>query len=229
MKQRILIADSQQSFVTTLANNLVHEGFEVMTAMNGKIAIEMAKTEKPDLILLDVMLPEYNGIEVCEILRNESELKDTLIVFLTARDEDFTQIACYEYGGDDFIVKSISSKVLISKIKARLKRRLLATEIPTNKTITVDDIRMNVEEFSVYKQEKRIDFPKKEFEILLLLISKPNKLFTREEIFKGVWRADAFNGGRTIDVHIRKIREKLGDGYIKTIKGMGYKIATNTM
>jgi len=223
MATKILIADDQDDLLELLEYNLSNEGWEVVTARNGKEAIDLAKKEDPDLIMLDIMMPEYDGVEVCEILRGQSQFKNTLIVFLTARNEDFTQIACYENGGDDYIVKPIKPKVLISRLKAILKRRV-GVEKEESKVLKVKDLDVNLEEFMVYRDGQDINMAKKEFELLVLLGSKPGKLFTRDEIFNKVWGSDQFIGDRTIDVHIRKLREKLGDGYIKTVKGVGYKI-----
>lgn len=223
MRQKVLIADDQEDLLELLEYNLSKEGFDVILAKNGKEAIEKAKVEDPDLIMLDVMMPEFDGVEVCEILRGQNQFKNTIIVFLTARNEDFTQIACYENGGDDFIVKPIKPKVLMSRLKAILKRRVEYAKEETH-VMTVADLKINTEEFMVYKNDVKINMAKKEFELLVLLVSRPGKLFTREEIFNKVWGSDQFIGDRTIDVHIRKLREKLGNGYIKTVKGVGYKV-----
>lgn len=223
MNKKILIADDEKDLVELLEYNLLKEGYEVFKAYDGKEAIATAKEISPDLIILDIMMPEYDGVEVCEILRGLPQFKNTLIVFLTARSEDFTQIVCYENGGDDYIVKPIKPKVLISRIKA-IFRRNLGNDSEGKETISIGEVKVNLEEFQVYKKEEKIALAKKEFELLVLLASKPGKLFTREEIFNKIWGADQFIGDRTIDVHIRKLREKIGNSFIKTVKGMGYKV-----
>lgn len=220
---KILIADDDESILELIEFNLKTEGYEVITAINGDEALIRAQEHLPDLIILDVMMPGMDGVEVCERLRSKKMFHNTLILFLTARNEDFTQIACYESGGDDFIVKPIKPKVLISRIKGILRRQ--QHNVNQQETeITVGDLTVDIEQFEVHKKENRINLAKKEFELLTLLISKPGKLFTREEIFNKVWGFDQAISDRTIDVHIRKLREKIGNSYIKTIKGMGYKI-----
>ncbi len=223
MSKKILIADDEKDLVELLEYNLSKEGYEMYHAYDGKKALDVAKEVNPDLIILDIMMPEYDGVEVCEILRSMPQFQNTLIVFLTARSEDFTQIVCYENGGDDYIVKPIKPKVLISRIKA-IFRRNMGSVAEDRETITIGDIKVNLEEFQVYKEEEKVALAKKEFELLVLLISKPGKLFTREEIFNKIWGSDQFIGDRTIDVHIRKLREKIGNSFIKTVKGMGYKV-----
>lgn len=223
MNRKILIADDEKDLIELLDYNLTKEGYEVFHAFDGKEAIEVAKEVNPDLIILDIMMPEYDGVEVCEILRGNPKFKNTLIVFLTARSEDYTQIVCYENGGDDYIVKPIKPKVLVSRIKA-IFRRNAGSSVESKETISVGDVKVNLEQFQVYKHNEKIALAKKEFELLVLLVSKPGKLFTRDEIFNKIWGSDQFIGDRTIDVHIRKLREKIGNGFIKTVKGMGYKV-----
>lgn len=222
---KILIADDDISILELLEYNLKREGYVIFTAKDGEEAIRVAKEEIPDLIILDIMMPKLDGVEVCEKLRADSTFQNTLIVFLTARTEDFTQIACYENGGDDYIVKPIKPKVLASRLKAILKRKI-SSEYGSSKSdeFTFGEISINIERFEVKKNGEALALAKKEFELLLLLASKPGKLFTRDEIFNKVWGVDTAIGDRTIDVHIRKLREKIGDSYIKTVKGLGYKI-----
>ncbi len=222
---KILIADDDISILELLEYNLKREGYVIFTAKDGEEAIRVAKDEIPDLIILDIMMPKLDGVEVCEKLRADSTFENTLIVFLTARTEDFTQIACYENGGDDYIVKPIKPKVLASRLKAILKRKI-SSEYGSSKSdeFTFGEISINIERFEVKKNGDALALAKKEFELLLLLSSKPGKLFTRDEIFNKVWGVDTAIGDRTIDVHIRKLREKIGDSYIKTVKGLGYKI-----
>lgn len=222
---KILIADDDISILELLEYNLKKEGYVIFTSKDGEEALRIAKQEVPDLIILDIMMPKLDGVEVCEKLRADNTFQNTLIVFLTARTEDFTQIACYENGGDDYIVKPIKPKVLASRLKAILKRKI-SSEYGGGKSdsLTFGEISINIERFEVKKNDETIALAKKEFELLLLLASKPGKLFTRDEIFNKVWGVDTAIGDRTIDVHIRKLREKIGDSYIKTVKGLGYKI-----
>lgn len=199
---------------------ILKEGYDVFTGQNGREAIEIAKREKPQLIILDIMMPVMDGIEACRQLREMSEFKNTIITFLTARNEDYSQIAGFDAGADDYISKPIKPRVLISRIKALLRRY---NELKPDQNITLGDIVIDREKYLVYKNKVAISFPRKEFELLSLLTSKPGKVFTRDDILSRVWGDDIVVGDRTIDVHIRKIREKLGDDSIKTIKGIGYK------
>ncbi len=224
-KFRILLVDDERDILEFLSYNLEKEGFKLYTAENGVEAVEKAKEVDPHLILLDVMMPKMDGIETCELIRSIPELKNVLVAFLTARSEDYSQIAGFEAGGDDYITKPIKPKLLVSKVKALLKRYkkvdkdLLNIEIPAE----ITDIKIDKEKYVVILRGKELFLPKKEFELLNLLISKPEKVFTREEIFHNVWGDNIIVGDRTIDVHIRKLREKLGKDYIKTVKGVGYK------
>jgi len=222
---KILIADDDADILELVDYNLSKEGHEVHRAENGKIALEKANELEPDMVILDIMMPEYDGVAVCEILRSKKKFKDTLIVFLTARMEDFTQISCYENGGDDYIVKPVRPRVFLSRVNAMLRRRDLVNDSNKNE-IKVGNIRVDMEQYKVYKGDVDFSFAKKEFELLTLLASRPGKLFSREEIFNKVWGVDTVISDRTIDVHIRKIREKLGNEYIRTIKGIGYKFET---
>jgi len=226
-RYRILVVDDEPDIVEFLSYNLNKEGFQVQTAMNGREAIEKASTFRPHLILLDVMMPGMDGIETCEQLRNQPLTKSTLIAFLTARSEDYSQIAGFDAGGDDYITKPIKPKVLISRIKALLKRSGSLIDIADQPdTIPNEGIYIDKERYSVYVNGKELSLPKKEFELLALLYSKPQKVFTRDEIYQAVWGDDIVVGDRTIDVHIRKLREKLGDEFIKTVKGVGYKFTS---
>lgn len=218
---KILLVDDEPDILEFLSYNLKKEGFIVFTAESGKAGIELAKKEKPDLIILDVMMPEIDGIETCAEIRSIPGLKDVLIAFLTARNEDYSQIAGFEVGADDYINKPIKPRVLISRIKALLRRKSKPEE-PSNK-IDVGGLQIDREKYIVIKENKEIVLPKKEFELLSLLASKPGKVFTREVILEKVWGDDVVVGDRTIDVHIRKLREKLGEDFFKTVKGIGYK------
>ena len=219
---KILLVDDEPDILEFMSYNLSNEGYKVYTATNGEEAIEKAKSKSPHLILLDVMMPKMDGIEACENLRKLSKLGDKLIiVFLTARSEDYTQVAGLEAGADDYITKPVKIKVLISKVKSLLRR--MQDGAYRDSLIEVGSLVVNREEYKIiYKGEEKI-LPRKEFELLSLLASKPNKVFEREVILDRVWGNEVIVGGRTIDVHIRKLREKIGDRHFKTVKGVGYK------
>jgi two-component system alkaline phosphatase synthesis response regulator PhoP len=225
MKKReikILLVDDEPDILEIVGYNLSQEGYQVFTAVNGKDAILKAKKEVPHLIIMDVMMPEMDGIEACDNIRKMPELENTIITFLTARSEDYSQLAGFEAGADDYIAKPIKPKILVSKVKALL-RRLKDKEEKTD-ILNVNGIEINREEYKIVKDGQQIILPRKEFELFYLLASKPGKVFTREEILDKVWGNEVIVGGRTIDVHIRKLREKIGDDFFKTIKGVGYKI-----
>ncbi|MES2591656.1 MAG: response regulator transcription factor [Bacteroidota bacterium] len=219
---KILLVDDEQDILEFLSYNLKKEGFKVFTAINGKEALTLAKNEIPDLIILDVMMPDMDGIETCREMRGIPSLKNVMIAFLTARNEDYSQIAGFDVGADDYINKPIKPRVLISRINALLRRGTLA-EPNTTDNVTIGGIKIDREAYVIIKDGKEMSLPKKEFELLDLLASKPGKVFTREVILDKVWGGDVVVGDRTIDVHIRKLREKIGDDFIKTIKGIGYK------
>jgi two-component system alkaline phosphatase synthesis response regulator PhoP len=218
---KILLVDDEKDILEFLGYNLKKEGFEVFTARNGEDGIKVAKEVKPHLIILDVMMPMMDGMETCAEIRTIPELMDTIVVFLTARGEDYSQIAGFEAGADDYITKPVKPKVLVSRIKALLRRYKVSEINP--EIIELKDFTINREKYLILKDGEELSLPKKEFELLLLLASKPDKVFSRDEIFANVWGNDVIVGDRTIDVHIRKIREKLGIKSIKTIKGVGYK------
>ncbi len=218
---KILLVDDEPDILEIVGYNLSNEGYQVITGSNGVEAVKLAKKHQPHLIILDVMMPEMDGIEACEILRSNSNLENTVITFFTARGEDYSQVAGFDAGADDYITKPIKPKVLISKVKALL-RRFKDKEEPSQ-IIKVGKIVINREEYKVYKGKEELSLPRKEFELLSLLTSKPGKVFTREDILDRVWGMEVIVGGRTIDVHIRKLREKIGDKSFKTIKGVGYK------
>ena len=219
---KILLVDDEKDILEIVGYNLSQEGYQISTASNGREAIAKAKKELPQLIILDVMMPEMDGIEACENIRKIPELQDTIITFLTARSEDYSQVAGFDAGADDYIAKPIKPKVLVSKVKALLRR--LKDDSKSSSTLTVGNIEINREEYKIINNGKEIILPRKEFELFYLLATKPGKVFTREEILDKVWGNEVIVGGRTIDVHIRKLREKMGDDFFKTIKGVGYKI-----
>jgi two-component system, OmpR family, alkaline phosphatase synthesis response regulator PhoP len=225
MKKReikILLVDDEQDILEIVGYNLSQEGYQIITASTGKEAISKAKKEQPHLIIMDVMMPEMDGIEACEQIRKIPELSDVLITFLTARSEDYSQVAGFDAGADDYIAKPIKPKVLVSKVKALLRR--VKDEEEQLDILNLGNIEINREEYKIVKDGVEIILPRKEFELFYLLASKPGKVFKREEILDKVWGNEVVVGGRTIDVHIRKLREKIGDDYFKTIKGVGYKL-----
>ncbi|MEZ5174540.1 MAG: response regulator transcription factor [Bacteroidia bacterium] len=217
---KILLVDDEPDILEFISYNLVKEGFEVFTSNNGKDAIKLAQQEKPSLIILDVMMPDLDGIETCRVIRETPDLKDVLIAFLTARNEDYSQIAGFDAGADDYINKPIKPRVLVSRVKALLRRHNAGG---SEDVVEVNGFSIDREKYLIVKDGSNINLPKKEFELIALLASRPGKVFTREDILKNVWGDDVVVGDRTIDVHIRKLREKLGDSYIRTIKGVGYK------
>lgn len=220
-KQKILLVDDEQDILDLLSYNLEKEGYDVYTAHNGIKCLEIARQIIPDIILLDVMMPEMDGMEACKEIRDDDRLKNVIVAFLTARNEDYSQIAGFDSGADDYISKPIKTRVLISRVKALLRRNgALKTE---DTKIDQVGISIDKDKYLVFKEGKELTLPKKEFELLALLLSQPGRVFTRDFILTSVWGNDVIVGDRTIDVHIRKLREKLGDDYFKTIKGVGYK------
>jgi two-component system alkaline phosphatase synthesis response regulator PhoP len=222
---KILLVDDEPDILEIVSYNLENEGYQIFTASNGVEAVEKASEIKPHLILLDVMMPEMDGIEACEKIREIDELSEVIIAFFTARGEDYSQVAGFDAGADDYITKPVKPKVLVSKVKSLLRRLKEDSEEVASHT-TVGDLIINREEYFIQKNKKKIILPRKEFELLALLTSKPGKVFKREVILEKVWGNDVVVGGRTIDVHIRKLREKIGDKYFKTVKGVGYKFDT---
>ncbi len=224
---KVLLVDDELDILEFLSYNLEKEGYKVYTAKNGVEAIKVAEKKTPHLIILDVMMPEMDGIAACEELRKIPSLSSTVIAFLTARGEDYSQIAGFEAGADDYITKPVRPKVLISRVKALLKRTGEATqaaaEVVDSNTITIGNLMIDKERYLIRIDDNEMILPRKEFELLSLLVSKPGKVFTREEIYFSVWGENVVVGDRTIDVHIRKLREKIGNNHIKTLKGIGYK------
>ena len=219
---KILLVDDESDILEFLSYNLKKEGYDVYTALNGRQAIDIAKKVNPHLIILDVMMPGMDGIETCREIRDLPDMKNVLVAFLTARNEDYSQIAGFDVGADDYINKPIKPRVLSSRIKALLRRGGIVENVTSDK-VDLGGIRIDRERYVIFKDDVEISLPKKEFELLALLASKPGKVFAREIILDKVWGGDVIVGDRTIDVHIRKLREKLGDDYIKTVKGIGYK------
>ena len=219
---KILLVDDEPDILEIVNYNLTSEGYQVFTAKNGVEGVAMAKKKEPHLIILDVMMPEMDGMEACERIRKISGLENTIITFLTARGEDYSQVAGLDAGADDYITKPIRPKVLVSKVKALL-RRLKEGENTQDDIFKVGEIVINREEYKIINKGEELILPRKEFELLALLTSKPNKVFKRETILDRVWGSEVVVGGRTIDVHIRKLREKIGEEHFKTVKGVGYK------
>lgn len=218
---KILLVDDEPDILEIVGYNLSSEGYQITTAENGLEAVKKAKKERPHLIILDVMMPEMDGIEACEQIRQIPELNNTIITFLTARGEDYSQVAGFDAGADDYITKPIKPKVLTSKVKALLRR--LKEDESSEPIVKIGSLVINREEYKITNKGKEIILPRKEFELLSLLATKPGKVFKREEILDKVWGNEVVVGGRTIDVHIRKLREKIGDKSFKTVKGVGYK------
>ena len=218
---KVLVVDDDPDIVEILKYNLKNSGYSVKSAGNGVEAIKKAKKFIPDIILMDVMMPEMSGIEACEEIKNIDQLSQAIIIFLSARSEDYTQISAYDAGADDYISKPVKPKILLKKISNIAKK--INSEKNDPKTIDLGSIKINKEEYVVIKDKKEILLPRKEFELLFLLATKPEKVFTREEIMNKVWGTQVVVGDRTIDVHVRKLREKIGEKHIKTLKGVGYK------
>ena len=223
-KIKILLVDDEPDIIEILSYNLKKEGYQVFSASNGEEALVQAEKVKPHLIILDVMMPVMDGIETCEIIRKDKRYQETVIMFLSARSEDYSHVAAFDVGADDYVNKPIKPKVLNSKVKALL-RRFLNSEVSSE--IVHGDLIINLDEYKVTLKDKKISLPRKEFELLRLLASQPDKVFKRDVILESVWGNNVVVGDRTIDVHIRKLREKMGTKYIKTIKGVGYKFVIN--
>jgi two-component system alkaline phosphatase synthesis response regulator PhoP len=218
----ILCVDDEPDILEILKYNLSNEGYNILTASDGLSAISKAKEIIPNLIIMDIMMPNMDGIEACEKLRADQKFNDTIIMFLTARGEDYSHVAAYEAGADDYVTKPVKPKVLVSKVKGLLRRLKKVIENNIN-YIEFENIKIDREKYKVYISDKTLNLPRKEFELLYLLASKPDKVFKRDKIMEMVWGGEVIVGDRTIDVHIRKLREKIGDKYFKTVKGVGYK------
>jgi two-component system alkaline phosphatase synthesis response regulator PhoP len=221
-KQKILIVDDEPDILELIEYNLKKEGYQVFLARNGQEAVAEAKRSLPDLIVLDIMMPKMDGIEACRIMRTMPEFKNTFMVFLTARSEEYSEIAGFNVGADDYIAKPIKPRALVSRINAILRRNAPAEDITDNK-LEIGDLVIDREAYLVFQRGNKVVLAKKEFELLYLLASKPGKVYTREVILKNIWEDSVVVTNRTIDVHIRKLREKLGDDVVATVKGVGYK------
>ncbi len=222
VKQKILIVDDEPDIVELIEYNLKKEGYQVFTASNGHEGINVAKKVMPDLIILDIMMPKMDGIEACRIMRALPEFKNTFMVFLTARSEEYSEIAGFNVGADDYIAKPIKPRALTSRINAILRRNSASNDSVDNKVV-IGDLVIDREAYLVFQNGNKVVLAKKEFELLYLLAQKPGKVFTRESILKNIWEDSVVVTNRTIDVHIRKLREKLGENYVATVKGVGYK------
>lgn len=222
-KTNILIVDDEPDIIEFLSFNFEREGFSVRSASNGIEALDMAIKFSPRLIIMDVMMPEMDGIEACKHIRQNADSYDPIIILLTARGEDYSKIAGFDAGADDYVVKPISPKVMIARVKALMKLKEGKLSASLVKAGQDNSLTINKEYYSVFKNNQEIQLPRKEFEILSFIAEKPNRLFSREEIFNHIWGTDTIVGERTMDVYIRKIRSKIGDDYIRTIKGVGYK------
>lgn len=221
---KILLVDDEPDILEIVGYNLSNEGYQIITASNGLEGVKKANKEKPQLIILDVMMPEMDGIEACEQIRKNKDLENTVVTFLTARGEDYSQVAGFDAGADDYITKPIKPKVLVSKVKALLRR--FKDESSETTVVKIGNLVIDRDQYKITNKGEELVLPRKEFELLSLLTSKPGKVFKREEILDKVWGNEVVVGGRTIDVHIRKLREKIGDKSFKTIKGVGYKYVT---
>lgn len=225
---KVLVVDDEPDIVELLQYNLEKAGYEVKTANNGKEAIKVAKTFLPHLILMDIMMPKMDGVEAGRQLREIPEIADTYIIFLTARVEEYSELAAFDVGADDYITKPIRPRALLSRIAALFRREQKKHQKDEKKDkILVGNLTIDRESYIVYNEKTPITLPKKEFEMLFFLAQNPNKVFSRDELLQNIWGTDVYVLARTVDVHIRKVREKIGDGYIKTVKGVGYKLVTD--
>lgn len=223
--QKILLIDDEEDILELLKYNLTKEGYEVKTAIDGFKGVDIAKSFVPDLILLDIMMPKQDGVETCRQIREIPELANCYVIFLTARSEEYSEVAAFDIGADDYITKPIKPRALMSRINA-LFRRETKKKKESNK-IEVGDLTIDRSSYTVIIDDKKINLPKKEFELLYFLAENPSKVFNRDELLNNIWGTDVYVLARTVDVHIRKVREKIGDGYISTIKGVGYKFEVN--
>jgi two-component system alkaline phosphatase synthesis response regulator PhoP len=219
--QKVLVVDDEEPILELLKYNLEKSGYEVKTAENGMKAVEIAKKFTPDLVLLDIMMPKMDGVETCRLIREIPEMQKSFVVFLTARSEEYSEVAAFDVGADDYITKPIKPRALMSRISA-LFRRDSKKEAPQS-LITIGDLVIDRTSYTIKLRNKEINLPKKEFELLFFLAQNPNKVFSREDLLHNIWGTDVYVLARTVDVHIRKVREKIGDDFIATVKGVGYK------
>jgi two-component system, OmpR family, alkaline phosphatase synthesis response regulator PhoP len=222
---KVLVVDDEEPILELLKYNLEKGGFEVKTAIDGVKAVEIAKKFVPDLVLLDIMMPKMDGVETCRLLRDIPELQKTFVVFLTARAEEYSEVAAFDVGADDYITKPIKPRALMSRIQAMFRRDSKKTS--PSSLITIGDLTIDRTSYTIKVNDREINLPKKEFELLYFLAQNPNKVFSREELLQNIWGSDVYVLARTVDVHIRKVREKIGEEYITTVKGVGYKFALN--
>ena len=222
---KVLVVDDEEPILELLKYNLEKSGFEVKTAIDGMRAVEIAKKFVPDLVLLDIMMPKMDGVETCRLLRDIPELQKTFVVFLTARSEEYSEVAAFDVGADDYITKPIKPRALMSRINAMFRRDSKKTS--PSSLITIGDLTIDRTSYTIKVNDKEINLPKKEFELLYFLAQNPNKVFSREELLQNIWGSDVYVLARTVDVHIRKVREKIGEEYITTVKGVGYKFSLN--
>lgn len=220
--QRILLVDDERDILEILKYNLEKEGYQIETARDGMTAVERAPEFRPHLIIIDIMMPNMDGVETCRLLREQSVLDNTFIMFLTARSEEYSEVAAFDIGADDYITKPIKPRALISRIKALFRRGSKKMK-PDVDVIEIGPFRIDKTSYILYINEETVTLPKKEFELLYFLAESPNKVFTRDELLQNIWGSDVYVLARTVDVHIRRVREKIGSDYIKTVKGVGYK------
>lgn len=218
---KVLVVDDEPDIADLLQYNLVKEGYEVKTADNGLKAIELAKDFKPDMILLDIMMPQLDGVETCRRMREQQMLQDTIVIFLTARNEEYSEVAAFEVGANDFISKPIKTRALLSRIQAHFRNKSGVNK--DSNRVVYDDLIIDRTSYTVTHRGQQIVLPKKEFELLSFLAQNPNKVFSRDDLLQNIWGSDVYVLARTVDVHVRKVREKIGEGYISTVKGVGYK------
>jgi two-component system alkaline phosphatase synthesis response regulator PhoP len=222
---KVLVVDDEEPIQELLKYNLEKGGYEVKTAGDGSKAVEIARKFQPDLVLLDIMMPKMDGVETCRLLRELPELQKTFIVFLTARSEEYSEVAAFDIGADDYITKPIKPRALVSRIGALFRRDTKKTTV--SNTISLGDLVIDRTSYTIKVKDREINLPKKEFELLYFLAQNPNKVFSREDLLQNIWGSDVYVLARTVDVHIRKVREKIGDDYITTVKGVGYKFSLN--
>ena len=223
--QKVLVVDDEADILELLKHNLAKEGYDVKTSLDGRKAVEIAKTYHPDLILLDIMMPHQDGVETCRQLREIPELNNSFVIFLTARSEEYSEVAAFDIGADDYITKPIKPRALMSRINALFRRD--SKKKKDNNQVSAGDLSIDRTSYTATIGEDKINLPKKEFELLYFLAQNPGKVFSRDDLLQNIWGTDVYVLARTVDVHIRKVREKIGEGYISTVKGVGYKFEAN--